>query len=235
MHHRWNTDVEARKRRTLEYDPGSNVAGINPASFVDAQNVPRPQPFLIYSPKSKKYLFMSKDKKILGKRNTYLEARSNRDGDRNKFILEPAAQHAPPQYYIKNVQTNKYLYVSNSKKGFVGITSNNVLGSTEDPNDEGMDADRREKFKFEFEEADDGFYRIKGNGDKYLFVSHDRHWVPTFRPNRVIEADTRNRRQAQTQLFQFTLYEASIIILFLGTPFYKFRSKHPLDIGCLET
>lgn len=193
--HHASSKSSSGSKRHLGYDPGSNVAGIDPLTLADAN-----QPFLIYSPKTELYLFMSNDKRVLGKKhNTYVEARSDRFGGRNEFIIEKSRTG---KFYIRNLKTDRYVYVSSSTSGVLKWSSFNVLGSDEYPGSL-SDSNQKKKFEFLFEDDDDGFYRIKNNGN-YLFVSSDRVGIPA---NRIVEADLKNRKRDQTQLFQFSLKE----------------------------
>ena len=196
--HHASSKSSSGSKRHLGYDPGSNVAGIDPLTLADAN-----QPFLIYSPKTELYLFMSNDKRVLGKKhNTYVEARSERFGGRNEFIIEKSRTG---KFYIRNIKTDRYVYVSSSTSGVLKWSSFNVLGSDEYPGSL-SDSNQKKKFEFVFEDDDDGFYRIKNNGN-YLFVSSDRVGIPA---NRIVEADVKNRKRDQTQLFQFSLKEVCI-------------------------
>ena len=187
----------AKKTDILEYDQESNVLGLDPKVLADAD-----QPFLIYSPKEKKYLYMSHDIVVFGKHNTHLEARSGRDGKRNLFKLKETIKDSG-KYNLFNIETKKYIYVASSTTGVFKWASNNVLGSDIEPDKQ----NHPKKFDFTFDGNDDGFYRIK-NDDKALFVAIFRSGIPS---HNIIEADSQDRNRDQTNLFQLVLKEVSII------------------------
>ena len=186
-------------KRVLNYDTTSNLVGLTPESVEEAA-----QPVLIYNPSSEKYLFVSKDYKVTGKHNAYVEARGDRLGKRNLFLIKkvPAAQN---KYYIFNIEQNAYMYVSNSKSGFILHWNQNVLASTGDPGD-GAD---KQKYIFEFEDDDgDGFYKIK-NQEKYVYVSGHRLGIPSY--PLVKAATDEYLKRSEAQFFQLTLKDVRVV------------------------
>ena len=180
-------------KRVLNYDTTSNLVGITPESVGEAA-----QPVLIYNPSSKKYLFVSKDDKVTGKKNPYVEARDDRLGKRNLFLIKEV-QKGQKKYYIFNIEENAYIYVSNSKSGVVRHWNQNVLASTGDPSK----AADKQKYIFEFEDDDgDGFYKIK-NQDKYIYVSRHLLGIPAYP---LVKAGTDDHlKRSEAQFFQLTL------------------------------
>ena len=177
----------------LHYDTQSNLLGLTPQSVADVE-----QPVLIFSPSGEKYLFVSKDYKVTGKHNAYVEARGDRLGERNLFLIKkvPSEQN---KYYIFNIKQNAYLYVSNSKSGFFGHWSNNLLASTGDPGT----GTQKDKYIFEFEDEDgDGFYKIK-NQDKYVYVSGHHHGIPSY--SLLKAATSQYLKRSEAHFFQLTL------------------------------
>ena len=200
--HKLQTTSDASKR-ALRYDQKSNLLGLTPQSVADVE-----QPVLIFSPSSEKYLFVSKDYKVTGKHNAYVEARGDRLGERNLFLIkEVSAQQN--KYYIFNIQQNAYLYVSNSKSGVIKPWNNNVLASTGEP---GTGAEKN-KYIFEFEDKEgDGIYKIK-NQDKYVYISGHLHGIP---PYPLLKAATSQYlRRSETQSFQLTLREVRVSYLMI--------------------
>ena len=172
------------------------------------------QPILLFSPASEKYLFVSKDYKVTGKHNAYTEARGDRLGKRNLFLIKKLP--GEDKFHIFNIEQNAYLYVSNSKSGFIGHWNKNVLASTVAPDN----ADSPEKFVFEFEDEDgDGFYEIKNQG-LYLYVSRHYHGIPSYPLIKAATKDYLKRREVQ--FFQLTLKEVSLSssIMSLGSGHY---------------
>ena len=188
--HTYNTG----NKRTLEYDTGSDVLGLTPESLASAN-----QPFLLFSPDKKVFVFVSKDLKITGKHNPYVQARSDRLGLRNQFILNQVGD----KYTIFNTEQRKYIYVSNSKSGFIKYWNSNVLAADAVPDD----ATQKAKFLFEFEDSDgDGFYTIK-NQDKYLYISMQHYGIPSY--NMVKATNQREVERWDSRFFQFALREVS--------------------------
>eukprot|EP00112_Aurelia_sp_Birch-Aquarium-sp1_P013581 Seg2885.2 transcript_id=Seg2885.2/GoldUCD/mRNA.D3Y31 product="hypothetical protein" protein_id=Seg2885.2/GoldUCD/D3Y31 len=179
-------------KRTLEYDTGSDVLGLTPETLV-AEN----QPFLLFNPDKKDFVFVSKDLKITGKHNAYVQARSDRLGLRNQFTLNKVGD----KYTIFNTDQRKYIYVSSSKSGFIKSWNNNVLAADAVPDD----VTQKAKFLFEFEDSDgDGFYTIK-NQDKYLYVSMQHYGIPL--RNMVKATNQREVERWDSRFFQFALRE----------------------------
>ena len=201
-------DTEAKKaegeegsKRTLEYEKISNVVGLTPESLAEAN-----QSFLIYNPSKELYLFVSKDYTITGKHNPYIEARGDREGERNVFLFKKVPNQ-DGKFHIFNVDREAYLYVSNSKSGFFGYWNNNVLASTDLPNE----PDEAKKYVFEFEDDDgDGFYTIKNQG-KSFYVSAHFLGIP---PYRLVKAtEQKELRRWESRFFQFALRDVRIIYI----------------------
>ena len=201
-------------KRTLHYDTQSNLLGLTPESVANVE-----QPVLIFNPSSKKYLFVSKDVKVTGVRNAYVEARGDRLGERNLFLIKkvPGQEN---KYYIFNIQQNSYVYVSNSKSGVVMHWNNNVLASTVDPDT----ATQKNKYIFEFEDEDgDGFYKIK-NQDKYVYVSRHPHGLPSYP---LVKAATgQYLRRYETKFFQLTLREVRFPTSYLLLEILNLQLSH---------
>jgi len=113
--------------------------------------------FLIYSPVTGNYLFMSKDPSLSHKMHTKLEGHTTRDFERNLFKLEKTESGA---YHLQNVETEKYVYVSGE----------DVLGV------EGIPSESKGHFQFT-KHGDTGCYMIK-NSDKYIYVSKSKAGIP---------------------------------------------------------
>ena len=183
----------------MEYDT-SNILGLLPKTL-EAKK----QPFLIFNPSKKDFVFVSHDIKATGKRsshNNYVQARKGRDGERNLFLLEKADKAGTvQQYYIKNIKMDRYLYVSNSKSGVWKYRNNNVLAAKEHGGND--------KFKFIFEdEKKDGFYTIR-NGEKYLYVSSQPWGIPT---GWIVKAtDQKEVERWDSRFFQFSLKYVSAL------------------------
>lgn len=179
------------------------MLALTPDSLADAK-----QPFLIYNPDKKTYLFVSKDIKATGKKNPYVEARNDRLGRRNMFTFEEVKDQKD-KYFIFNVELKAYLYVSNSKSGVVRYWNNNVLASTEKP----TEADQLKKYIFEFEDDDgDGFYKIK-NQEKYLYVSAHYFGVPA---NALVKATNQKELDRwDSKFFQFALKDVRHFLLLI--------------------
>ena len=185
---------ENATRRTLDYDTNSNILGLRP-EILEAKK----QPFLIFNPAEKDFLFVSLD---ITTHNKYVQARGGRDEERNLFSLEKADRAGNVQrYYIKNIEMDRYLYVSKSKSGAFEYRNNNVLAAKEH---EGKD-----KFKFVFEdEKKDGFYTIK-NGEKYLYVSSQPWGIPW---GWIVKAtDQKEVERWDSRFFQFSLKYVSAL------------------------
>lgn len=185
---------ENATRRALEYDTKSNLLGLLPEILAEKE-----QPFLIYCPSEKEFAFVSHDIKATGKRsshNNYVQARKDRDGERNLFLLEKADKPGADQrYYIKNIKMDRYLYVSNSKSGAFKYINNNVLAAKAHA---GSD-----KFKFVIkDEKKDGFYTIQ-NDKKYVYVSSQPWGIPT---GWMVKAtDQKEVERWDSRFFQFSL------------------------------
>ena len=177
------------------------MLGLTPESVADVE-----QPVLIFNPSSEKYLFVSKDYKVTGKHNAYIEARGDRLGERNLFLIKKVPNEQK-KYYIFDIQQNAYMYVSNSKSGFFFHWNQNVLASTGDPGT----GTQKDKYIFEFEDEDgDGFYNIK-NQDKYVYVSRHRLGIPSYP---LVKAATKQYlKRSEAHFFQLTLREVSISYL----------------------
>ena len=184
-------------KRKLDYDPGSDLFGLDPKVLADAG-----QEFLIYNPDKKVYVYVSKDMKATGKRVPYTEARSDRAGLRNIFTFEKVPGQ-DGKYYIKNKDTNKYLYVSNSKSGVIKYWNNNVLAADAVPAD-----DSKKKYIFEFKDEDgNGFYKIMNQG-KSVYVSAHMLGIPM---HRIVKATNQKELERwHSQFFQFALKEVRV-------------------------
>ena len=193
---RLQSDSDASKR-TLDYDKESNLVGLSPESVAEVE-----QPVLLYNPLREKYLFVSKDYKATGKHNAYVEARGDRLGLRNTFLIKKVPNEQN-KYFIFNVEQEAYMYMSNSKSGLFKYRNHNILASTGEPNAGGQVA----KYIFEFEdENDDGFYKIK-NQEKYLYVSDHLLGIPAY--PLVKATNQKELARWQSQYFQIVLKEVS--------------------------
>lgn len=185
-------------KRKLEYEPSSNIYGLSPFALAEAE-----QPFVIYSPERKVYLFVSHDLRAVGKNDPYIEARNDKFGSRNFFKFVKVAGTAN-KYYIHNVERNKYLYVSQSSRGAIGNWDSNLLASPEIPSDE----QAKGSFIFEFGDEDgDGLFMIR-NKDKLLYVSDN---IAGGNPasNLVKAADRVKLERLDSKYFQFALKDVS--------------------------
>ena len=189
-------DADAKKGRKrelekLEFDKESNIIGISPEVLASSG-----QEFMIYSPITKLYMFVSFDKTLTGKKfRAHVEGRGDRYGDRNIFTMKKLPSG---KYRIHNVKTNSDVYISDKKSGFIGFRTNDILASDVTAKDQ----PKAEKFEFEFELNQDGTYGIKSHDNKYWFVSHDRAGIPSYR---ILSADDKNREKYQTQKFQLVV------------------------------
>ena len=199
------TNEETGSERSLEYDPKSDIFGLTPKNLADTG-----QEFLIYNPDKKVFLFVSKDLKATGKHMPYVEARGDRDGLRNIFtFMKVPGQNG--KYYIKNKDTDKFLYVSNSKSGFINYWNNNVLAADSVASDAS-----KIKFIFDFEDEDgDGFYKIKNQG-KSFYVSSHMLGIPMYRL--VKATDQKELERWHSQFFQFVLKDVSDVLVFRVGP-----------------
>eukprot|EP00794_Sanderia_malayensis_P000618 gene618-1280_t len=186
-----------RNLKDLVFDKVSDITDVTPETLEKAN-----QPFMLYSPVTKKFVFVANDKTTTGlKRRNHVEAHSERYDERNMFTLKKAVNKA---YYIHCVKKNMDLYVSNSKSGVVGHRSNDVLAVDSDADTK--DKPATTKLYVEFEgDVQSGLYRLK-TGDKYWFVSNDR----SLTLNRVVEADTKYREKSQTQMFQLVIKDPAV-------------------------
>ena len=161
-------------------DKTTNILWVDPSALAEAD-----QEFLIYSPSTKSYLFMSKDPTLSHSMHTKVEAHEIRLFERNLFKLEKA--NVEDTYYLLNLETGKHVYVSGK----------NVLGVNDNP----ADHPKSEKFQYSFEKANvRGLYTIK-NQDSFLHVSSVRAGIPACC---VIKAS-----RDQPSIFQFVLVKVT--------------------------
>eukprot|EP00112_Aurelia_sp_Birch-Aquarium-sp1_P000987 Seg1095.15 transcript_id=Seg1095.15/GoldUCD/mRNA.D3Y31 product="hypothetical protein" protein_id=Seg1095.15/GoldUCD/D3Y31 len=209
---------ETGSERNLEYDPASDIFGLTPKNLADSG-----QEFLIYNPDKKVFLFVSKDIKATGKRMPYIEARGDRAGLRNIFtFMKVPGQDG--KYYIKNKDTNKFLYVSKSKSGFIKYWNNNVLAADSVATD-----DSKTKYIFEFVDEDgDGFYEIKNQG-KTFYVSSHMLGIPM---HRLVKAtDQKELERWNSQFFQFVLKDKAKAVKFATKGEPRKRLQTVIDAG----
>ena len=143
--------------------------------------------FLIHSPVTGNYLFMSKDPSLSHKMHTKLEGHTTRDFERNLFKLEKTECGA---YHLQNLETGKYVYVSGE----------DVLGVDGSPSES--------KGHFQFTKyGDTGCYMIK-NSDKYIYVSKSKAGIP---PCPVVHSA--DSVDDYSHVFQFVLCKVSMHFL----------------------
>ena len=141
--------------------------------------------FLIYSPLTCSYLFMSKDPSFSHKMHTKLEAHASREFERNLFKLKKTEDG---KYNLHNVETEKHVYVS----------GDDVLGMDGNP------AESKAHFEF-MKYGDSGCYMIKNN-EKYIYVSKNKAGIP---PCPVVHAAETVDDCAH--VFQFVLLQVSVL------------------------
>ena len=195
--------VTSDLRRKLEYEPSSNIFGLTPNALAEAD-----QPFVIYNPERKAYVFVSHELREIEQTDPYVEARNDKFGSRNifKFVKVAGTRN---KFYIHNLDQNKYLYVSQSKKGVIKYWNLNLLADSKISSD----PKEKESYIFEFDDEDgDGLFTIR-NKDKILYVSN--HMVGNPPSNLVKLGDANEVDRLDSKYFQFALkdvgYHLSLI------------------------
>ena len=190
-------------KQKLDYEPSSNIFGLTPHALAEAG-----QPFVIFSPEKRVYVFVSHDLRAVGKSDPYVEARVDKFGSRNifKFIKVSGAKN---EFYIHNLDQNKYLYVSESSKGAMETWDMNLLASSVIPSNE----EEKEKFLFEFEDEDeDGLFTIS-NRNRILYVSNHLAGNP---PSNLVKVASKEKlRRLDSKYFQFALRDVRVGLFFL--------------------
>jgi len=179
----------------LDYEPSSNIFGLTPDALAEAD-----QPFVLYSPDKKLYMFVSHDSRVAEKNDSYVEARDDKFGSNNlfKLIRVPGKKG---KFYIHSLRQNKYLYASQSSKGIFKNWNSNLLAAS------GISSSPNEKasFIFWFEDDDgDGLFTIR-NGKKMLYVSENAVGNP---PSNLLKlAAKKDLDRLDSKYFQLALKE----------------------------
>ena len=184
-------------KRKLDYEPSSNIFGLTPYALAEAD-----QPFVLYSPDKKLYMFVSHDSRVAEKNDSYVQARADKFGSNNlfKLIRVPGKKG---KFYIYSLRQNRYLYASQSSKGIFKNWNPNLLAAS------GISSNPNEKasFIFCFEDDDgDGLFTIR-NGKKILYVSENAVGNP---PSNLLKlAAKKDLDRLDSKYFQFALTEVS--------------------------